>query len=326
MVGISGGVDSTWLLHLLVKEGLRPYVYHVDTGWNTQKAISNIYRICSSLDVKIHTHVVDWTMFKKLQQAYFYLGVLNQDVPQDIAIFSSQIERCHQLNIGCIASGANNTTESILPASWGHHWHDLINLNNIYSAFWGHSLSTFPYAEFTELASFRLGYSQQSRITSINILDFIDYSKTSAVKILKDAYGYQQYEQKHGESAWTLYYQTIYLPSVYKIDKRKAHLSNLIVNREITRDAALSLLSNEPIDSATKVGLVNLISSKLGIPFNHALEPGRYVLPTAHSLFSDTKSIIDRYTANFYSYPGDKKDDIFNEYILQYANAGSKSK
>jgi len=123
-----------------------------------------------------------------------------------------------------------------------------------------------------------------------------------------------------------LYYQTIYLPSVYKIDKRKAHLSNLIVNREITRDAALSLLSNEPIDSATKVGLVNLISSKLGIPFNHALEPGRYVLPTAHSLFSDTKSIIDRYTANFYSYPGDKKDDIFNEYILQYANAGSKSK
>lgn len=172
IVGLSGGVDSSWLLHLLVPTGLKIYVHHVDTGWNTAKAVANVYRICDVLGQELHTHVIDWNLFRKIQQAYFYLGVLNQDVPQDIAIFSSQIMACKDNSISCLVSGANNTTESILPSAWGHHWHDLANLEAIYSCFgtksfpnsliqpmncWLHiDCHTFQYAAFIPLTCLTL--------------------------------------------------------------------------------------------------------------------------------------------------------------------------
>ena len=318
IVGLSGGVDSSWLLHLMVSAGLRVYVHHVDTGWNTNKAVANIYRICDVLGQRLNTHVVDWNLFRKVQQAYFYSGVINQDVPQDIAIFSSQIAASLEHHIGCLASGANNTTESILPSAWGHHWHDVSNLQKIYSMFWNRPLHHFPYATFNNLAAYRLGYIDVLDIRTINVLDLIRYSKRDALHELKRLYNYEPYSHKHGESAWTLYYQAIYLPSVFKIDKRKAHLSNLIVNRDLSREDAINILSQPSIDQYTAFELANLVSLKLGIPLQHALRPGDYVRPTLHAQFSPSKNIIDTYTAKFFSAPCQERHHIYSRYISHY--------
>ena len=318
IVGLSGGVDSTWLLHLLDQSDLRIFVHHVDTGWNTPKAVSNIYRICNKLGQDLHTYVLDWNLFRQIQQAYFYLGVINQDVPQDIAIFSSQIIACKENGIICLASGANNTTESILPGAWGHHWHDVANLRKIFQQFWHKSLQDFPYADYSDLAAYRLNYYEQLNIRTLNVLDLIKYSKSSAIQILKDSYRYEEYPHKHGESSWTLYYQAIYLPSVYGIDKRKAHLSNLIVNHDITRDVALEKLSQPTLSQNTKLELANLVALKLGIPLDHALEPGKYIIPCSHLSFSRTKELIDSYTSLYYQSPVSERAKIFLEYIASY--------
>ena len=318
IVGLSGGVDSTWLCHLLVQSGLRVYVHHVDTGWNTPKAVANIYRICNALNLNLHTHVLDWNQFRKIQQAYFYLGVINQDVPQDIAIFSSQILACKEHRISCLASGANNTTESILPRAWGHHWHDVANLRRIHSCFWHKNLCDFPFVKYQDLAAYRLNYHEILGIRTINVLDLVEYSKATALQILRDSYDYEEYPHKHGESSWTLYYQAIYLPSVYGIDKRTAHLSNLIVNGDLSRDLALEKLAQPSLSHATKMELANLVALKLGIPLEHALEPGNYVLPCSHQSFTATKVLIDQYTGAFFQAPSEGKAQVFSDYLRSY--------
>jgi 7-cyano-7-deazaguanine synthase in queuosine biosynthesis len=318
IVGLSGGVDSSWLLHLLVPTGLKIYVHHVDTGWNTAKAVANVYRICDALGQDLHTHVVDWTLFRKIQQAYFYLGVLNQDVPQDIAIFSSQIMACKNNSIPCLVSGANNTTESILPSAWSHHWHDLANLKSIYANFWKEELSQFPYTSYEDLAAYRLSHSQVCNLHTLNLLDLVNYKKSDALLTLKDRYSYEEYPHKHGESSWTLYYQAIYLPDVYHIDKRRAHLSNLIINEDISRVSALTRLEEPTLSPETKADLANFVSLKLGIPLEHALNPGRYVLPVRHSLFTSSKTVIDQYTSKYISAPPAQREDVFNEYMRAY--------
>ena len=318
IVGLSGGVDSSWLLHLLVSSGLRIYVHHVDTGWNTAKAVANVYRICEALGQDLHTHVVDWNLFRKIQQAYFYLGVLNQDVPQDIAIFSSQIMACTNNFIPCLVSGANNTTESILPSAWSHHWHDLANLKAIYTRFWHEELSQFPYTTYEDLAAYRLSHSQVCKLHTLNLLDLVSYKKSDAIRTLKECYSYEEYPHKHGESSWTLYYQAIYLPDVYHIDKRRAHLSNLIINDDISRASALARLEEPTLPPETKAELANLISLKLGIPLAHALNPGRYVLPVRHSRFTSSKTVIDQYTSRYYNVHPTQREDVFKEYMRAY--------
>lgn len=325
IVGLSGGVDSSWLLHLLANAGLNIYVHHVDTGWNTPKAVSNIYRICDKLSLKLHSHVLDWNLFRKIQQAYFYLGVINQDVPQDIGIFSSQINACKQNAITCLASGANNTTESILPAAWGHHWHDITNLHSIYTSFWNQDLHGFPFAEYSDIAAYRLSHTPRLNIRTVNVLDLISYSKSEALDTLKEIYNYEEYPHKHGESSWTLYYQSIYLPSVYGVDKRRAHLSNLIVNRDISREMALDKLSQPTLDHATRMELANFVSLKLGIPLKHALDPVSYVLSCRHNAFSATKEVIDFYTSRYYQANHDQRDTIFLDYLRAYQRCSSQA-
>ncbi len=317
IVGISGGVDSSWLLHVLVNAGLRVYVHHVDTGWNTHKAVGNIYKLCSKLSLPIHTHVVDWNLMKKIQTAFFYLGILNQDIPQDMAIFSSQIKACTDNKISILASGANNTTESILPTAWSHHWHDVFNLQSIYTHFWGTSLSNFPYTSFEDLASYRLWHTK--KLTTINIFDHIEYNKTIALSKLEDIYDYVNYGQKHGESAWTAYYQTIYLPSLYSIDKRKAHLSNLIINNEITRKEAIEQLNKPSLCYSDKLELANFIALKLSIPLEHALNPGKYILPVQHNVFGPSKELIDYFTSLYSQAEVSKRNQIFNDFMSKYS-------
>jgi len=316
LIGLSGGVDSTWLLHLLAGSGLRIYVHHVDTCWNSPEATSNIFRICDKLKLPIATHVVDWNLMRRLQVAFFYAGVINQDIPQDLAIFSSQLQACMRNKIPIIASGANNTTESILPLMWGHDWHDQANLFAIYSRFWGNTLHGFPYCTFLDLVKYRLNI--HSSFKAINVLDLLPYDKRYAVSLLVDQYGYLPYRHKHGESLWTLYYQSVYLPSVYKIDKRRAHLSNLIVNRDISREEALVQLSQPTLPRGELLEICNLVSLKLGIPLDHTLNPGAYVFPTSHESYTNTRAVIRYYTPLILASSPELRPKTLSSYLNDY--------
>lgn len=319
IIGLSGGVDSSWLLHLLNSTGLRIYVHHVDTGWNTGPAVSNIFNLCSSLNLDLRTHVVDWNLMRELQTAFFYSGVINQDIPQDIAIFSSQLATCINHEIPIVASGANNTTESILPSAWGHHWHDIVNLSSIYGSFWNKPLSSFPYCSLEDITAYRWGHNSL-KCKPINILDIVAYKKKAALDYLVANYSYRPYEQKHGESAWTLYYQAIYLPQVYNVDKRTAHLSNLIVNGDISRSDAVAILSQPTLNQEDSLELVNLISLKLKIPYEHALNPSRYIKPNSHLSFSNLVNSINHYTRIYSSCKSNpERDIIFNQYLKHIA-------
>ena len=286
LVGLSGGVDSAWVLHSLTTHNINVLALHVDTGWNSPEAVLNISKLCNKLGVKLITQVVDWNIMKKLQTAYFYSGVINQDMPQDIAIFSAQYSLASENNISLLVTGANNRTESILPPSWGHHYHDLANINSIYKSFWNSSLKGFPFVDIKGLLDYRILGGRSIGLTTVNLFDQIEYSKSDALSYLVQNYDYTPYSNKHGESLWTLYYQTIYLPDVYKIDKRRAHLSNLIVNREISRSDALAILSEPMLSNHEKKDLAHFISVKLGISFDHAYNPGSYLLPCDHDSFS----------------------------------------
>jgi hypothetical protein len=321
LIGLSGGVDSTWLLHLLADSGLRIYVHHVDTCWNSPEATANILGICERLNLPINTHVVDWDIMRRLQVAFFYAGVINQDIPQDMAIFSSQVQACLQNQISFIASGANNTTESILPTAWGHHWHDQANLSSIFYRFYGFPLWNFPYCTFEDLVKYRL--NMHDSFQTINVLDLIHYNKNEAVSVLVDKYGYSPYRHKHGESLWTLYYQAVYLPSVYNIDKRKAHLSNLIINGELSRDDALAQLSQPTLPGNELVEICNLISLKLSIPLEHALNPGSYVLRTKHKSYTNTSSVINHYTRLISTAAPELRANILSMYVREYGASGN---
>ena len=214
--------------------------------------------------------------------------------------------------IPIVASGANNTTESILPSAWGHHWHDIRNLKSIYKFFWNEPLNAFPYCTFKDICAYRLGHHSLN-CRPVNVLDLIHYEKNKSLQYLQSYYSYRPYEQKHGESAWTLYYQAVYLPQVFHIDKRTAHLSNLIVNGDITRQEALDILEQPTLNSEELLELVNLVSLKLKIPYDHALNPAKYVLPTSHLKFASSSRLIDKYTQLYYSSNSDyQKEQIFS--------------
>jgi len=316
LCGLSGGVDSSWLLHLLVQHGLRPYVLHLDTGWNTKPAVSNISNLCKSLGVQLHTHVVNWNLMRKLQVAYFYSGVLNQDMPQDIAIFSSQIDIINKTSIPFLITGANNTTESILPSAWSHHWHDIANLQGIYNWYWRSPLRGFPYINYEQLAAYRVSHKALLSYDCLPLLDLIPYDKTEALSYLQSKYNYEPYEHKHGESSWTLYYQSVYLPSVYGIDKRRAHLSNLIVNGEMTRESALQILSKPTLPRPALLKLCSLVSTKLGIPLDVALNPNRYILPVSHKCFVSGRHLIDELNSQYHN--STNKTETFRNHVDKY--------
>jgi hypothetical protein len=253
---------------------------------------------------------------RRLQQAFFYSGVINQDIPQDIAIFTSQVQACLKNSIRFIASGANNTTESILPSSWGHHWHDQANLYAIHKSLWNSSPLHFPYCRFSDIVNYRLNIHKD--FSTVNILDLIPYDKKEAVNLLVREYGYKCYPHKHGESLWTLYYQSVYLPSVFGIDKRKAHLSNLVINQDMTRDEALRKLREPVLGRGQLIELCNLVAVKLGIPLEHALTPGEYVLRVEHDQYCRSKSMIDKFTCEYYSSKPEVKGELVSEFIMSY--------
>ncbi|UYN97236.1 MAG: N-acetyl sugar amidotransferase [Enhydrobacter sp.] len=243
VIGVSGGVDSTYVAWLCKKElGLRPLAVHLDNGWNTELAVRNIETVLRRLDIDLYTHVIDWEEFRDLQVAFLKSGIANWELPTDHAIRALLYREAARRGIKHIITGSNLATEAVMPSAWMADNVDLRLLTSIHRRFGTRKLKTFPRMSLLRLA----WYTFARRIRQIPILNYVDYHKSRAMELLERELGWQPYEFKHGESQFTRFFQRHYLPRRFGYDKRKAHLSNLILSGQITRDEGLAGL-NAPL-------------------------------------------------------------------------------
>ena len=256
IIGISGGIDSSYLLHYAVKVlKLRVLPFHVDTGWNSEIAVSNISELVNKLNLNLHTLVLDWHEIKDLQRSFFMSGVPNLDIPQDHSFNAAIYREASKFNIRYILNGNNFVTESILPNSWGYDCTDLTHILDIHKKFGSVNLKTYP-----KLSLFKkfVYYPIIKRNITVEPLNYINYDKDDAVKLLMEKYNWKSYGGKHNESLFTKFFQSFYLVKKFGFDKRKAHLSSLIVANKITRDEAIKIL---------KVPILSKVEEKNEIDF-----------------------------------------------------------
>lgn len=238
IMGLSGGVDSSYVAYLAKQYGLKPLAVHFDNGWNSELAVMNIENIVNKCGFDLHTLVVDWEEFKDLQLAYLKSSVVDIEVPTDHAIGATLYKLALKYNIKYLLSGSNVNSEFIMPKSWIFHKSDHANLLAIHKKFGTKKLKTFPLHD-TVLKK----RAAWAGISQVNMLNYVDYNKTHAKKIITSELNWRDYGGKHYESLFTKFYQAYILPEKFKIDKRKPHLSNLIFCGQITKEEALCELS-----------------------------------------------------------------------------------
>lgn len=262
IIGLSGGVDSTYLCLLAKKIGLRPLVVHFDNGWNSELAVKNIENVVSKLNYPLKTYVVDWEEFKDLQLAYLKASVVDIEVPTDHLIFASLFRIAKENGIKTILSGTNIVTEGIVPNGWNYNEKtDLVNLINIHKKFGTKKLNNFPKLGIYQ----RYIYNNFYSIRSVPILNYYDYVKKDIKLLIQKELDWRDYGGKHYESIFTRFYQGYILPEKFNIDKRKMHLSSLICSGQITREEALEELKNPPYDEAMKAEDKSYVLKKLGL-------------------------------------------------------------
>lgn len=276
ILGLSGGLDSSYLALVLKDYGLRPLVVHVDAGWNSEDAVNNINTVVEHCEFKLHTKIVDWEEVKSLQLAYLKAGVANQDVSQDHAFFAGLYHFAVENNVRYVISGGNIATESVFPASWHHSAMDAISLKAIYKKYGERALKKYPTINFFEYYFY---YPLIKKMTAVRPLNLIPYSKEIALQRLQKI-GYVSYDRKHGESRFTKFFQNYYLPNKFNMDKRKPHLSSLILSGILTREQALEKLQEPLYDDAELAEDKIFIADKLGISVleldKYVFQPGRH--------------------------------------------------
>jgi len=245
IAAVSGGADSSFMLHQLVKTGLRPLAVHYDCGWNTLEATQNIKKLVDKLNIELYTYVVNWEEFRDVQLAYLRAGVIDLEIPTDHSFNAALYKVAALHGIRTIITGQNRVTEYYMPKAWVHDKNDAINLLDIYRKFGnGKQLKTFPLLTLWS----KFYYYNLLQIRSIYLLNYMDYPKSEALELLRTEYGWAPLWVKHGENVWTRFYQCFILPTRFGVDKRKAHLSNLVASGQMSRKEALKALE-EPIYS-----------------------------------------------------------------------------
>ena len=264
IMGMSGGIDSSYLTYVAKEEfGLRPLVFHVDAGWNSQIAVNNIERLVDKLDLDLFTHVINWEEIKDLQLAYFKSGVPHIDVPQDHAFFATMYNFASKYKVKYILTGGNYSTECVRnPKEWMYYQSDSIQLKDIHKKFGQKPIITFPMTS----ALWHKVYLQYFRgIKVVRPLDYVPYRKDEAIKLLMKKFGWQKYPQKHFESRFTKFYESYWLPKRFGFDTRKVQYSSLILTGQMTRDEALKELKEPAYDPETIHQDFEYVANKLGI-------------------------------------------------------------
>lgn len=245
IMGLSGGVDSSYLAYLAKELGLNPLLVHFDNGWNSELAVKNIDSIVSHTGFDLYTYVVDWEEFRDLQMSYIKASVLDWEIPTDHGFFAMLYKQASKQGIKYILTGHNHQTEAILPKTMRWSKMDVANIKDIHEKHGTIKLKTFPLMDFFEYSKYQL----INKIERVNLLEFVDYNKDKAKKTITEVFGWRDYGGKHYESIFTRFYQGYVLKEKFGFDKRKAHLSNLICSGQISRDEALQEIEKSPYPS-----------------------------------------------------------------------------
>jgi len=264
ILGLSGGVDSSYMLHLAVKEfGLRPLVFHVDGGWNSELAVHNINVMIDKLGLDLYTEVINWEEMKDFQLAFFKSGLPHIDVPQDHAFVATMYHFANKYKIKYILNGGNFSTECVqYPLQWLYYGTDMAHINDIRKQFGTNKMETYPFSSVFRHKIY-LKY-----IKGVNVekpLNYMPFVKADALQLLEKEYGWKPYPQKHFESRFTKFYEGYWLPERFGFDTRKVQYSSLILTDQMTREEALEKLCKPAYDPANIEDEFNYIATKLGI-------------------------------------------------------------
>lgn len=285
IIGMSGGIDSSYLTHLAKCElNLRPLVFHVDAGWNSQIAVNNIERMVDGLGLDLYTEVIDWSEMRDLQVAFFRSGVPHVDAPQDHAFFATMYRFAEEHNIKYILTGANYSTECVRnPIEWMYYQSDSIQLRDIHARFGQHPLKRFP---ITSILRHKIYLPFVKRIRVARPLNYLPYTKVEAVELLEKDYGWQPYPQKHFESRFTRFYESYWLYKRFGYDTRKVQFSSLILTGQMTREEALEKLQHPPYDEEMIQHDLEFIATKLAL----TVEELNSYMDLPHKTYRDYRS------------------------------------
>jgi N-acetyl sugar amidotransferase len=242
VIGLSGGVDSTYVAYLVKQLGLRPLAVHLDNGWDSELAVKNVEQIVTRLGIDLHTHVLDWGQFKDLQLSFLKASVPDGEIPTDHAIGAVLLRTAARRGIPYLVSGSNVATEGILPTTWTYGVWDWKYISGVHRRFGTRKLSGFPHYTLYDYAY----YVGVRRIRSVRLLDLVDYDKAEAMRTIESELGWRYYGGKHYESIYTKFFQGYILPRKFNIDKRRAHLSTLVCAGTMDRATALEAIQGDP--------------------------------------------------------------------------------
>lgn len=263
IIGVSGGVDSSYVALLVKDHGLRPLAVHLDNGWDDELAVKNIENICKILDIDLYTHVINWEEFKDLQLSFLKASVANAEAPTDHAIFAILYKIAKKYKVNWIIDGINDATEYIRPnmTAGGYRYDDLKQIYEIHKIFGTRKLKTYPSISIWRKFFFR----SILHIKQFSILNYVDYNKEKAKELLINKLGWRSYGAKHHESLYTKWHQVKYLPYKFNYDKRRLHLSDMILSKQISREEALGELETPALEKQDMKQLEQYLIKKLGL-------------------------------------------------------------
>ena len=264
ILGLSGGVDSSFMLHKLVKEyGLRPLVFHVDGGWNSELSVHNIHVLVDKLGLDLFTEVINWNEMLDFQLSFLKSGVPHIDIPQDHAFVAVLYKFAEKYKIKTILNGGNISTENVIMPYKYYYWGtDLKHINDIVSQFGTIPMQSYP---FSSVFRHKLYLRYLKGVKVFKPLNFMPYTKEMAIDTLKTVYGWKPYPQKHFESRFTKFYEGYWLPTRFNFDVRRCQFSSLILTEQMTREEALFQLEKPPYDPETIHQDFEYIATKLEI-------------------------------------------------------------
>lgn len=288
IMGLSGGVDSSYVAYLAYKYNLKPLAIHIDNGWNSDIAEKNIKNIVGKLGFDLFTYKVDWEEFKDLQRSYFEASVVDIEVLTDNAIINFLYKNALKKGIKYQLTGYNRATELIMPKSWNYAKMDVRNIKAIQKKFGTKQIKN---TSFINTFQYLWNKKITKKVKEVNILDYIDYNKSKAKDILKKELSWKDYGAKHFESIFTRFYQAYILPKKFGIDKRRAHLSDLICSGQISREEAIDELKRDSYPSQLLEKDKEYVLNKLGFS-KDVFEKIMSEKPKSHLDYTNEKTIM----------------------------------
>lgn len=265
IIGLSGGLDSSYTAYV-AKEimGLRPLLFHVDAGWNTDQAVGNIEKLVDGLGLDLYTEVINWEEMKDLQVAFLKSGIADQDIPQDCAFFSALYKFAHKNKIKYVLTGGNFSTECCRePNEWGAYpGIDKTFITDIHKKFGKRKLKSFP---IIDVLVYKVFHHQVLGMKVFKPLNLVPYIKKEAEQLLQDKYGWLPFQHKHHESRFTRFYEDYWMPRKFGYEKRRAHFSSLIMTGQMTREQALERIAKPELSDEFMKNEFKYVANKLDL-------------------------------------------------------------